>query len=267
MVDLETTGLSDDPDAEILEFGAVLLDPGAETITTLERLVRPVGPLPRAVQRLTGLGEDDVADAPRVEELAKPIAAALGGRTVLAHNADFERYFLARFIAPSLGELRYLDSQDLLAITHPDAPDLRLETFAREMLGNEERHRALSDAIDTLGVLSNAALGARRGEPRYATARNALETFAPESPWSSLLGRGPLAPLAEPSQYVAIPASDEPRVPFDEDAIAAALSDAAGEHDINAWDEQNLYFGGVHAVEPSAGGQGDPRRGGAAAAV
>jgi len=75
VVDLETTGLSNDPDAEILEFGAVLLDPGSGTLTTLERLVRPSGPLPRAVQRLTGLGEDDVADAPRVEELAKPIAA------------------------------------------------------------------------------------------------------------------------------------------------------------------------------------------------
>jgi ATP-dependent DNA helicase DinG len=227
VVDLETTGLSNDPDAEILEFGAVLLDPGSGTLTTLERLVRPSGPLPRAVQRLTGLGEDDVADAPRVEELAKPIAAALEGRTVIAHNADFERYFLARFIAPALGELRYLDTQDLLAITHPDAPDLRLETFARRMLGSEERHRALSDAIDTLGVLSTAALGARRGEPRYAAARNALETFAPESPWCSLLGRGPLTPAAEPSQFVAIPATDEPRVPFDADAIAAALSDEA----------------------------------------
>ncbi len=221
MVDLETTGLSNDPEAEILEFGAVLLEPGAGTLTTLERLVRPGGPLPRAVQRLTGLGEDDVADAPRIEELAKPIAAALEGRTVIAHNAEFERHFLARFIAPGLGGLRYLDTQDLLAITHPDAPDLRLESFVREMLGSEERHRALSDAVDTLGVLSTAALGARRGEPRYAVARNALETFAPESPWCRLLGRGPLVPAAEPSQYVAIPATDEPRVPFDEDAIAA----------------------------------------------
>jgi gamma-glutamyltranspeptidase/glutathione hydrolase len=65
-----------------------------------------------------------------------------------------------------------------------------------------------------------------------------------------------------------------PRLHYDGEQVQAepgfdpaALADAAGEHDINAWDEQNLYFGGVHAVEPSAGGQGDPRRGGAAAAV
>jgi len=43
VVDLETTGLSNDPDSEVLEFGAVLLDPGSDEITTLESLVRPLG--------------------------------------------------------------------------------------------------------------------------------------------------------------------------------------------------------------------------------
>jgi len=228
VVDLETTGLATDPGAEMLEFGAVLLDAGADALTTLESLMRPAGRLPRAVQRLTGLSDADVADAPAVEELAKAITAALAGRVVIAHNAEFERHFLSRFVAAELGECRYLDSQDLLSITHPDAPDLRLETFTREMLSSEERHRALSDALDTLRVLSRAALGARRGERRYATARSALETHAPESPWRELLAGGPL-PAGEPeaAQYVAIPASREQPVPFEADAIAAVLSDEA----------------------------------------
>ena len=161
VVDLETTGLSADPSSEILEFGAVLLEPEGETLTTLESLLRPRGELPRAVQRLTGLTPGDVADAPAIEELAKSIAAALAGRTVVAHNADFERHFLSRFVAPELGDLRFLDTQDLLAIAHPDAPDLRLETFTRDMLETEERHRALSDALDTLRVMSRSAAGAR----------------------------------------------------------------------------------------------------------
>jgi hypothetical protein len=45
-------------------------------------------------------------------------------------------------VSPRLDGQRYLDTQDLLALTHPDAPDLRLETFTRGMLGSEE-HRAL----------------------------------------------------------------------------------------------------------------------------
>ena len=227
-VDLETTGFAQDPEAEILEFGAVLVDPGESRLTTLEGLVRPRGPLPRAVQRLTGLSDADVAAAPGISELAKPIATALEGRVIVAHNAEFEQSFLTRFVAPELRGLRYLDTQDLLAIAHPDAPDLRLETFTRVLLGGEERHRALSDALDTARVVAHVAAGARRGERRYAVARSALESFAPESPWLSLVAGATLAAAEEaPPQFVAVPASDEVPVPFDADAIAAALADEA----------------------------------------
>ncbi len=228
VVDLETTGLSDDPASEILEFGAILLDPGADEVTTLESLLRPRGELPRAVQRLTGLSPEDVADQPDIEELAKPMAMALAGRAIVAHNADFERHFLARYVDPALADARYLDTQDLLALTHPDAPDLRLETFTRDMLETEERHRALSDALDTLRVMSRAAAGAESGEARYAVARSALERFAPEMVWRELLSSAPLrAADREAPQYVSIPSTKEKRVPFDEDAIAAVLSDEA----------------------------------------
>jgi Rad3-related DNA helicase/DNA polymerase III epsilon subunit-like protein len=227
-VDLETTGLTQDPDAEILEFGAVLVDPGQARLTTLEGLVRPRGPLPRAVQRLTGLSDADVASAPRIFELAKPIATALEGRLIVAHNAEFEQSFLARCVAPELAGQRYLDTQDLLAIAHPDAPDLRLETFTRVLLGGEERHRALSDALDTARVVAHAAAAARRGERRYAVARGALEAYAPDSPWLAVVSGAPLAAREElVPQFVPIPKSEEAPVPFDEEAIVAALSDLA----------------------------------------
>ncbi|MCH7708659.1 MAG: hypothetical protein IH884_09205, partial [Myxococcales bacterium] len=226
VVDLETTGLSQDRDAEMLEFGAVLLDPEAEELTTLESLICPKGMLPRAVQQLTGLTLSDVAGAPEIEALAKPIATALAGRTLIAHNADFERHFLSRFVAAELAKSPYLDTQDLLALSHPDAPDLRLETFTRELLETEERHRALSDALDTLRVLSRAARGARQGKRRYVTARNALDRFAPDSPWRLLLDGGGLAAELDPlPQFVSIPESAEKPVPFDADSIAAVLSD------------------------------------------
>ena len=226
VVDLETTGLSEDPSAEILEFGAVLLDPESVELTTLESLVRPRGELPRAVQRLTGLTPADVADAPVIEDVAKSIATALAGRTIVAHNADFERHFLSRYVARELGDLRFLDTQDLLAIAHPDAPDLRLETFTRDMLATEERHRALSDALDTLRVMSRAAAGARKGESRYATARSAFERYVPEAPWLELLKGAPFSDAPEEAQqFVSIPETGEKPVPFDADAIAAVLAD------------------------------------------
>ena len=225
-VDLETTGLQNDPGSEILEFGAVLVDPGDAHVTTLEGLVRPRGPLPRAVQRLTGLSDADVETAPRIEEFVKPILMALEGRVVIAHNAEFEQHFLARCVAAELRGQRYIDTQDLLAIAHPDAPDLRLETFTRTLLGGEEKHRALSDALDTARVVAHAAAGARRGERRYAVARSALETYAPDSPWLAVVAGATLAAKENlPQQFISIQETDLAPVPFDEDAIAAVLGD------------------------------------------
>jgi len=64
IVDLETTGLPDDPAAELLEIGAVLIDPGSETLRIASTLVRPSHPLPLPIQRLTGLVDADVVGAP-----------------------------------------------------------------------------------------------------------------------------------------------------------------------------------------------------------
>jgi len=226
VIDLETTGLAEDPGAEILELGAVLIEPGAPQLTVLRSLVRPSRPLPRVVERLTGLTDDDVAGAPAIAEVARPLSDALAGRTLIAHNADFERRFLARFVSRELGEARYLDTLDLLALTHPDAPDLRLESFTRRLLGSEERHRALDDALDTTRVLVRVALGASGGERRYATARLAIARFAPDSAWGALLGDAPAIEVGgDGAQFVEVGDSSESPVPFDEDAIAAALAD------------------------------------------
>ncbi|MEN8183384.1 MAG: exonuclease domain-containing protein, partial [Myxococcota bacterium] len=228
VVDLETTGLTDEPEAELLEFGAVLLEPGSPRIRTARALVRPSGPLPRAVQRLTGLCDADVADAPAVGSLAPVVRSLLAERVLVAHNADFERHFLSRSIAREFEEASFLDTLDLLSLTHPDAPDLRLETFSRLLLGDEERHRALDDALDTLRVLARVGSGAKAGEARYRSARRALERFAPDSSWLPLLGKEEFAP-PQPDwpQFVEVGETLEAKVPFDEEAIAAALGDEA----------------------------------------
>ena len=75
VVDLETTGLPDDPDSEILEFGVVLLDPGR--VATFQSLVRPGRPLPLLIQRLTGLCDEDVADAPTLREVSPRLAGTV----------------------------------------------------------------------------------------------------------------------------------------------------------------------------------------------
>jgi ATP-dependent DNA helicase DinG len=228
IVDLETTGLAIAEGAELLEFGAVLVDPGVERVITVASLVQPRGAVPRPVKRLTGLEDADLADAPPLETLQGELRSALTGRRVIAHNAEFERAFLAHFVEPALAEHEFLDTLDLLALTHPDAPDLRLESFTRMLFGTEERHRALDDALDTARLIAAAGEGARTGVARFAVAREALDAFAPDSPWLALLEKPEreIEARREPP-YVEIGASEEAPVAFDEHAIAAALADEA----------------------------------------
>jgi ATP-dependent DNA helicase DinG len=228
IVDLETTGLAIEEGAEILEFGALLVEPGREELVTLQTLLRPTTRLPRAVARLTGLSDADLAHAPRLADAAPALRAALAGRTVIAHNAEFERSFLTRYVDPALAGARFLDTLDLLALTHPDAPDLRLESFTRMLLGSEERHRALDDALDTARVMALAGRGSAEGEPRFVAARRACEGFAPDSPWLALLEKPrQVVAAGREAPFVVVGESAEEPVPFDEEAIAAALSDEA----------------------------------------
>ena len=244
MVDLETTGLVDDRNPEIIEVGIVLLDPGSSTVRTVDGLVRPERPLPIVVQRLTGLTDADLADAPPIAHVAREISGVLAGRTLIAHNAAFERHFLGLLVDRALLDARYVDTQDLLSVTHPDTLDLRLESFTRLLLQKEERHRALDDALDTARVISRIGLAALAGERRYAVARRSIERFAPKSPWLSLVSAAPSliaptsrqpeafdaapgrpAPPDDPFEYIEIGDSHEEPVPFDENAIAEALAD------------------------------------------
>ncbi|MEM7411235.1 MAG: helicase C-terminal domain-containing protein [Myxococcota bacterium] len=226
VVDFETTGLPQEGRAEPIEVGAVLLD--GNGARCFESRIRPQGSVPAAITALTGLRDADLRDAPSIGAVAPELLQLLSGRVIVAHNADFERHFLTRFLSPAFAQATYLDTQDILGICFPDSPDLRLATFVDRLLEREERHRALSDAVDAAAVLSQIARRAHEGDTRFDTARAALETYAPEDPWLPLLATSGL-PLPAPAapQFIRIPKSPEPRVPFDADAIAAALADEA----------------------------------------
>lgn len=188
VVNLVTTGLPASRSAEIIEIGVLLLDPEEKTIGVGASLVRPARPVPALVSRLTGLVDADLESAPRMIQIREAIRAALLGRTIVAHQADFERSFLRRDVDSSLGNARYLDTQEILGLTHPDAADLRLETFTLLLLGREERHRAFEDALDTACVLGTIAERAAADDPRYKEASRILDRHLPTSPWRGLLG-------------------------------------------------------------------------------
>ena len=91
-LDLETTGL--DPDADqIIEIGAVKFC-GQEILGTFETYIDPHMPIPKFIERLTGINQNMVENAPMFLDVVSDLTAFLGEHPIIAHNVAFDIRFL-----------------------------------------------------------------------------------------------------------------------------------------------------------------------------
>lgn len=91
-VDFETTGLSAEQD-RVLEMGIVHIDNGQVT-GRHNFLINPTIPVPEEARKVHGIGDAELAQAPRFDELFREIAGLLAGRIPAAYNAGFDKKFL-----------------------------------------------------------------------------------------------------------------------------------------------------------------------------
>jgi len=145
-IDLETTGANPAID-RITEIGLIEVVEGR--VTRWSTLVNPERPIPEFIQRLTGIRNDMVADAPTFAEVAEELRTRLHGKLFIAHNARFDYSFVKqefrrlgqRFQADVLCTVRL--SRKLFPEHHKHNLD---SLIVRHGLYAEGRHRALADA-------------------------------------------------------------------------------------------------------------------------
>lgn len=147
-VDVETTG-GHPAWHRITEIAIVAMRDG-EIEWQWSSLVNPGVSIPPSIQRLTGISNEMVSDAPSFEELAAQIHERLAGRRFVAHNVRFDYGFVRAemrragrdYRAPLACTVRL--SRELF----PDAGRHNLDALiARHGLQCEARHRALPDAL------------------------------------------------------------------------------------------------------------------------
>ena len=95
LFDAETTGLSP-ASCVIIEISALKIrSRDFEILDRLTIYIRPQSPIPRAIERLTGITNDALCDAPSEEEAYPIIADFFGSNTVCgAYNVSFDRGFM-----------------------------------------------------------------------------------------------------------------------------------------------------------------------------
>jgi DNA polymerase-3 subunit epsilon len=147
IVDVETTGAHPAWD-RVTEIAVVEVDQG-DVVSEWSTLVNPGTTIPPAIQALTGITNEMVADAPAFEDLAPEIYERLEGRVFVAHNARFDYGFLRHeFERAGLRfHARTLCTVKLSRRLYPDYRRHGLDNLIeRHGIRCHARHRALGDA-------------------------------------------------------------------------------------------------------------------------
>jgi len=147
IVDVETTGAHPAWD-RVTEIAVVEVQAG-EVLSEWSTLVNPGTSIPPAIQALTGITNDMVADAPAFEDLAQDLFERLEGRVFVAHNARFDYGFLRHeFERAGLRfQARTLCTVKLSRRLYPEHARHNLDSLIdRHQLQCNARHRALGDA-------------------------------------------------------------------------------------------------------------------------
>lgn len=152
-VDVETTG-GHPAWHRVTEIAIVAMRAG-EIEWRWSSLVNPGVSIPPSIQRLTGISNEMVADAPSFEELSHEVLERLQGRRFVAHNVRFDY----GFVRSELRRAGYAYSAPLACTVRlsrelfPDAGRHNLDAIIeRHGLECQSRHRALPDA-DVLAQL------------------------------------------------------------------------------------------------------------------
>ena len=146
--DLETTGLSNRSD-HIIEIGAVIMSHGQE-IDRFQTFVDPGQALRREIVDLTGITDEMLKGAPKLEEVLPKFIEFVGDRPLVAHNADFDTGFI-RAACRKLGYNYTFTSIDTLVLSQNLMPQLnkhKLNIVADALsLPEFQHHRAADDAV------------------------------------------------------------------------------------------------------------------------
>lgn len=154
VVDIETTGLHP-MTSEIIEIGAVRYKNG-KTAEEFHSFIKPREKLSEFTQKLTGITQDMLSEAPDVEEVLPKFVEFVSDSVFVAHNAAFDYRFL-RFWVDKTVDIKWsvavLDTLGLSRVLLK-LPSYSLDKIVAHLgLGPFKHHRALEDARITASVL------------------------------------------------------------------------------------------------------------------
>ncbi len=154
VVDIETTGSYAAANG-ITEIAIVIHD-GKTVLNFYESLVNPHVPIPYFIQRLTGIDNKMVANAPAFHEIAGQVNELLQDKIFVAHNVNFDYSFVKHHLQAAGYDLntKKLCTVRLARKVLPGLNGYSLSKLtARLNITHANHHRAGGDALATADLL------------------------------------------------------------------------------------------------------------------
>ncbi|SDN36490.1 ATP-dependent DNA helicase DinG [Alkalicoccus daliensis] len=156
VLDLETTGVSYTAGDRIIQLAYSIIE-NNKIIKTYNSYIHTDQDIPPFVQQLTQIDREKIKNAPAFSEVAPELLRDLNNAYFVAHNVDFDLYFLNE----SLEDAGYdafegpvLDTVELSRITFPTEDSYKLSELSETLdVLHEAPHRADSDAMATAELL------------------------------------------------------------------------------------------------------------------
>ena len=147
IVDIETTGGAP-KNSGITELGIVQWSLGGEAVA-YQKLVKPKYSIPFNIEKLTGISNEMIADAPPFDVVAPEVLELLEGRIFVAHNVHFDFGFI-RYAFEQLNQKfnpSLLCTRRYAKALFPELKSYSLANLTRYFnYVNPNPHRALADA-------------------------------------------------------------------------------------------------------------------------
>ncbi|MGE5596220.1 MAG: helicase C-terminal domain-containing protein [Hyphomicrobiales bacterium] len=232
-LDLETTGLDPEND-RVTEIGALRFTEDGDELETFETLVNPGRPIPPFVEQLTGVTNEAVANAPKLECVADRFREFVGNATVVGQNVGFDLAHLRR--RGIALDVPAVDTAELSRLLMPMAGSRGLMDLAAGLgVAAGVHHRALPDARTAAGIFVALRRRAALLDPpqrlqlaRLISLHNpAMAEVIGGENWRDLLPGERLAPALRPAPTCEALVRREPREPVPA-AQVQAVFEAAG---------------------------------------
>ena len=167
--DLETTGLSSAND-RIIEIGAVVMKNGEE-LDRFQTFVDPQRPLEKKIVELTGITDEMLKGAPKIEEVLPEFLKFVNGRVLVAHNSDFDTGFIRAACARQGLPYTYTAADTLILSQNmlPQLNKFKLDIVSNALsLPDFNHHRAADDAV-TCGLIMHRLMARMEEELDFHT--------------------------------------------------------------------------------------------------